>query len=225
MQKRQLLYAKDGTKGGADSRNERITAAMKTEKLWINSNVRRNMDAEEIVKTFAEEIGIRGKDTQHMSLLVEETLGMANQLIRHFDGEIWLEETAEGYDIILEAEVRPGEEGAPGLAGAPEGFMAKIAEMLNCSYMFENIGEMPEELAGMVPDYMSYGMRQGENSPVFAGRWSLTSYRYNLESDREAAEPVLDELEKSIVARLADEVTIGIHGSKIRLVISKKVRR
>ena len=37
------------------------------------------------------------------------------------------------------------------------------------------------------------------------------------------AGPVLEELEKSIVAQLADEVTIGIHGRRIRLVISKSV--
>lgn len=201
---------------------------MKTEKLWVSNTVRRNPDVEEILKTFAGKIGIAGRNYQHMCLLAEETLGMANQLIRHFDGEIWLETTEAGYDIVLEAQVREGEEGLPRPSVSPEGFMAKIAEMLNCSYMFENVGEMPEELADTLPDYMSYGARQDEKSPVWAGRWSLSAYRYNLEhrpKDDPEAGIDLDELEKSIVARLADEVTIGIQGSRIRLVISKTVKK
>ena len=104
--------------------------------------------------------------------------------------------------------------------------MAKIAEMMNCSFMFENIMEMPEELAGMLPDYMSYGMREEKTMCAWAGRWSLSSYRHNLrrqQEENQGADLALDELEKSIVAHLADEVTIGIHGHRIRLVISKAV--
>ena len=100
--------------------------------------------------------------------------------------------------------------------------MAKIAEMMNCSFMFENVAEMPEDLAGMLPDYMSYGIREGNGARAWAGRWSLSAYRQNLRDDP-GAEPALEELEKSIVAHLADEVTIGIHGQKIRLVIAKEV--
>ena len=109
---------------------------------------------------------------------------------------------------------------------SPEGFMAKIAEMMNCSYMFEKITDMPEELAGMLPDYMSYGMQKEKEAHAWAGRWSLSAYRDNLrnrQGENPQAEPALDELEKSIVAHLADDVTIGIHGHRIRLVISKEI--
>jgi hypothetical protein len=97
--------------------------------------------------------------------------------------------------------------------------------MLNCSYVFENAMEMPDDLAGMLPDYISYGIQ--EEKEAWAGRWSLSAYRDQLRNRREEnpkAEPALDELEKSIVAHLADEVTIGIHGHRIRLVISKVIR-
>ena len=109
---------------------------IRTEKLWINGAIHRNMEADEMLQAFAEETGIRGKALQYMNLLVEETLGMANQLLKNFEGEIWLEEKPGGYEIILEADLHGNEEGTPAKPGAPEGFMAKIAEMLNCSYMF-----------------------------------------------------------------------------------------
>ncbi len=193
---------------------------MKTDKLWINGAIRRNSEVNEILNEFACRAGITGKDFQHMNLLTEETLGMANQLLKDFDGEIWLETTPGGYDIILEADVHEGGNGMHAAEDAPEGFMAKIAEMLNCSYVFENISEMPEELAAALPDYLSYGLHEPGKAPVWAGIWSLSVYRDNL-SRNPCAGMKLDELEKSIVASLADEVTIGIQGRRIRLVISK----
>ena len=192
---------------------------MKTDKLWVNGSIRRNSEVNEILVDFAREAGITGKDFQHMTLLTEETLGMANQMLKDFDGEIWLETTGAGYDIILEADVRGK---TPAAQNAPAGFMAKIAEMLNCSYMFENISEMPENLASALPDYLSYGIRRSGDEPLWAGKWSLSAYRNNLRNDTSSGIN-LDELEKSIVARLADEVTIGIQGRRIRLVISKNV--
>ena len=201
---------------------------MTTVKLWISDAVRRNNDAYEIMKEFAEKNGITGKNYYHLGLLAEETLGMANQILHVYDGELRVERTAAGYEIILEAAVHEKDDGKAVPATPPEGFMAKIAEMMNCSYMFENIAEMPDDLAGMLPDYISYGIRKEKEAQAWAGRWSLSAYRDNLrnrQGDNPKAEPALDELEKSIVAHLADEVTIGIHGHRIRLVISKDIRQ
>ena len=194
---------------------------MKTDKLWINGNIRRNSEVNDILADFAGKAGIAGKDFVHMNLLAEETLGMANQLLNDFDGEIWLETTAEGYEIILEADVRENREGTVPAQDEPAGFMAKIAELLNCSFMFENAAEMPENLAGMLPDYMSYGLRDSAESPAWAGTWSLSAYRSRLQH-QPGSGINLDELEKSIVGSLADEVTVGIQGRRIRLVISKR---
>ena len=197
---------------------------MKTDKLWISDAVHRNSDVNEILREFAEENRIEGKNYSHLCLLSEETLGMVNQMLNVYDGQLWLEGTAAGYEIILEANVHENHDGKKVPFASPEGFMAKVAVMMNCSYMFENIAEMPEDLAAMLPDYMSYGMRESKELPAWAGRWSLSAYRWQLMKRREektAARLALEELEKSIVAQLADEVTIGIHGHRIRLVISK----
>lgn len=200
---------------------------MKTVELWISDTVRRNSDVNEILREFAEENRIEGRNYNHLCLLAEETLGMVSQMLDVYDGQLWLESTPAGYEIILEAEVHENRNGKDIPIVSPEGFMAKVAVMMNCSYMFKSIAEIPEDLASMLPDYMSYGMRESDQSPAWAGRWSLSAYRYQLMKHREertAASLTLEELEKSIVAQLADEVTIGIHGHRIRLVISKAVR-
>ena len=105
---------------------------------------------------------------------------------------------------------------------AAEGFMAKIAEMLNCSYVFGNISEMPDSLAVALPDYLSYGIRKPGDTRVWAGKWSLSAYRQNLrENPGDGTNINLSELEKSVVASLSSDVTIGIRGHRIRLAISK----
>lgn len=195
---------------------------MKTDKLWVNGAIRRNNEINEILREFAEKAGITGRDFRHMNLLTEETLGMAGQMLKDFDGEIWLSTAPGGYEIILEADVRANGDGSSAPQGSPAGFMAKVAEMLNCSYVFDSISEMPENLAATLPDYLSYGIRESGNAPVWAGKWSLSAYRHNLRN-RPGSGVNLDELEKSIVASLADEVTIGIHGHRVRLVISRSV--
>ena len=90
-----------------------------TVKLWISSTVRRNSDADELLREFAEKKGITGRDFNHLCLLTEETLGMAGQLLHVYEGELRLEETAAGYEIILEADVRgnDGERAVPAANG------------------------------------------------------------------------------------------------------------
>lgn len=196
---------------------------MKTEKLWISGDVRRNMDMEDILQEFAEKTDIRGRDYLHLCLLAEETVGMAQQLMHHFDGEIWVEHADDGDRIILEAEVQESRDDSVIPRKTPNGFMAKIAEMLNCAYVFEDREAIPQDMTGMLPEFISYGIHERKESPVWAGRWSLSAYREEcrrLHDCDASAQNALDELEKSIVASLSREVTVGIEGHTVRLVIT-----
>ncbi|MBQ6123248.1 MAG: hypothetical protein IJI59_16145, partial [Clostridia bacterium] len=54
--------------------------------------------------------------------------------------------------------------------------------------------------------------------------WTLQTYRNDLNlarADSDNAEEAWDELEKSIVAKLADDIVVGVKGDRIDLVISK----
>lgn len=196
---------------------------MKSEKLWISSMIRRSNDVNEVLQDFGRKAGISGKDMLYLSLLTEETTGMATQMLKDFEGEIWIEGRKGRADIILEADVHSGGEESQPRLQCPAGFMAKVAEMLNCAYVFENANDMPENLIQLLPDYVFYGSAEKGPKPVWAGKWSLNACREHVREHRNdpAAGAFLEELEKSIVAMLADEVNIGIEGSRIRLVISR----
>ena len=53
--------------------------------------------------------------------------------------------------------------------------------------------------------------------------WTLQTYRDDLDqASDDDAEAALDELEKSIVAKLADDILVGVKGDRINLVIKKQ---
>ena len=64
-------------------------------------------------------------------------------------------------------------------------------------------------------------------APVYSGNvvWSLESYRQGLDdvkkTNQDAGE-VWDELEKSILANLADDVKVAIRGNEAEITVEKK---
>ena len=57
--------------------------------------------------------------------------------------------------------------------------------------------------------------------------WTLQSYRDDLSKARgeDAADEALEDLEKSIVAKIADDIVVGVKGDRIDLVIKKKLEK
>ena len=204
---------------------------MKTEKLFLNNTVQRNEDLQLWVSEYAEETGISEKNALRVSLLVEETVGMVQGLLNEFESELWLEGDRKSCTLYLDvlSAAGPAEKNASltsgdGQGAAPAGFMAKVGELLLCAFRFESDEDVPDTWIDAIPGSLSFGAARAGDAPVLMGQWSLDSYRQALkEKIREGAaeESALDELEKSIVASIADDVTIGIRDHRVRLVITK----
>ena len=197
----------------------------KTERIYLNSTVQRNEDLQLWVEDFAAETGMTKRDALRVSLLVEETAGMVRGMMQDYESEMWLEGDRNSCTLYLDVVSRSSEEEKQDQQTAPAGFMGKICELLQCAYRFDSDADVPDAWLDAVPGYMSFGAAKKEEKPVMMGQWSLGNYRHALkEKVREdaTAETSLDELEKSIVANLADEVIIGIKDSRVKLVISKQ---
>ncbi len=188
-------------------------------RLYVNNNVRRVYDSAETVHEYATREKLSEKQERCVSLLVEETVGMISGMVGDFEGEFWLQGDVSSCEIYLESKVAPV---VPG-EDLPEGFMASIGQLLRCSFLFDSREAVPEAFQDAVPAYMKKGLHRDEQ--LMMGKWSMTECRRELRGsaddlleDRKA----LDMLEMSVVANLADEVTVGIgEAGKIRLVISK----
>ena len=74
--------------------------------------------------------------------------------------------------------------------------------------------------------YVGYGA-MGEMSADFALSWSLSQYRNSLsaaKADDAEAEDAWDELEKSVVASLAKDVTVGVKKEQVEMKVLMEIK-
>ena len=74
----------------------------------------------------------------------------------------------------------------------------------------------PTVMGGLSLSLMSMGSPGGYQAGSDSARWSLQNYRKN------AKEEQIAELEKSIVASIADDVTVAVDGNHVRLAVYKQ---
>ena len=195
-----------------------------TDKLYLNSLIPRTEDCHDMVRDFADTVGMKHTDALRVTLLCEETVGMVSAMMPEFEAELWLAGDAHTCEVHLQGAVRDNSDADSFSADeAPRGLMMKIAEMLRCAFLFDSRDSVPSLLKAALPVDMRYGLKDGD-SPVMAGQWSLAAYRQELGNAKTrdpAARIALDELEKSIVASIADDVIVGLEGGNFNIVITK----
>ena len=175
------------------------------------------------------------KSALHLRLLTEEMMGMLQEITGEKELKFWIEDQDRVFQLHLVATTvisrNKREEllsvSTSGTNAAAKGVMGKLRDIFERALDAEELGGMPDYYArGLV---MPSGMA-GEDPMAYALNadminWSMQQFRSNLNEDRQAnaeAEQEWDELEKSIVANLADEVSISIRGNQVEMVIYKK---
>ena len=167
------------------------------------------------------------RSTLHLRLLTEEMMGMMRALTGEREADFWIE-SEDGTVCLhlcvttpMNAEMRRKLLAAStsGENSAVKGVMGKIRDLFEQFIEPEN-GSLPVDLVtGM--DYAYSGGDFGSLSVAAAGLWSMNRYMAAVKEGRTPAED-WDELEKSVVSKLADDVKIGISGQDVEMVISKK---
>ncbi len=173
------------------------------------------------------------KDTLRLLLLTEETLGMIRGITEGITADIWF----EGDDSLCKVHVRGRTEmsrskyeelmslSSTGSNTLAKGLMGKISEVIQLTFMAP--GDLNKTAV------LNYGMLMPEaEEPSYAfhtlqcNLWSLQQYRQSLfdekDSDNDNAQ-AWDELEKSIVGNLADDIQIGIDHGEVDVTIIRKL--
>ena len=209
---------------------------MVSEKFMVNSDAGRIAAAAFVSEEFARRNNLGKHDALRLQLLTEETLGMVRAMVDDFYGQFWFEGDARRFEIHLEATASMDEYKKHDLMSvsrtgknvAVKGFMGKLGELIsNTLYSFDRV------LDQYGSETMQYGIitPPGIDTPSVYDMtpvWTLQTYRSNLEENREDSDEAVqawDELEKSIVANLADDVIVGVRGDCIELVIVKNIRK
>ena len=166
------------------------------------------------------ESGIRKKSVIHLRLLAEELLGMLRSIAGDVSADYWLEYNGPDFELHLKSTVELTDEmrkqfisaSTSGTNDASRGVMGKIKVMI-ANFMFSAKEALPYALINTSAAY-HMGAASGET----AAMWSMSLYKDEIkESDAEE----WDELEKSIVANIADDVKVCILGDTVEIIINK----
>lgn len=205
---------------------------METDKINVSSDGSGREEALAATELLADSISLSPGSKLRLRLLAEETLGMVASISGEFTACFQAEGESNGVCIIrLEADTAMDREkrkefisvSSSGRNEAEKGFMSKIKAMFERGISLDPDGSVQDLTE--VPAYMEMGMTgpadvQGANSMMYL--WSLERYRENVKNGADALEDAGDELEKSIVASLADDVKVSVSGNKVGLTIEYK---
>ena len=202
-----------------------------SEKFMVNSDAGRMAAARYATENFAWQVKLSKQDTLRLDLLVEETLGMVKTMLEDFYGQIWFVADGRNCEIHFEATSDMNAEkkdelisvSSTGKNAAKRGFMTKLGEVISGT-----LRGMGRTMDAYGQETMQYGIVHSPS--VMSGNadmmtvWTLQTYRDDLLQARGAndADEALEDLEKSIVAKLADDIVVGVKGDRIDLVITKK---
>ena len=179
--------------------------------------------------------GLSKQDSIHLLLLTEEMLGMMQALTGEREGDFWIEDEGGNFGLHLKVETEMNAEmrekllsaSSSGENIAAKGFMGKIRDIFSrilepadssfplayeAGLLYAESGEL------ITPVYQAASIARNAPSPLLSV-WSLNKYKSEAGG---APDENWDELEKSVVANIADEVEIGIAGNTVEMIIYKK---
>ena len=191
---------------------------MKTDVIMI-SNKGQDMDKALLqAEKTAQYKELGDKEALQLRLLTEEMLAMMRSITGTAEGRFWIEDEAENGEYRLHLQVETVVDfdkrekllaaSSSGKNEAARGLMGKIRAFF-------------DPLDG-IPVYMNVS---ADNMNTHMS-WSMRSYqeqiRLQLAENREGAKEAWDELEKSVVSHVADDIKVSIRGREVEMVIIKK---
>lgn len=202
---------------------------MITNKVYVNNKGVGRDKALNETERMADYLKLPRKSRLHVRLLTEEMLGMVSELGGDFDAEFWAEHEGDTCRLCLEAEIAKMsaekrnsliEVSTSGKNSAAKGIMGKLKEVVEMYWLGYKDGV--ENSTGI--NFTAYtGMAMSTMSSTGSlSHWTLSDYRGTVQKGGENTEE-WDELEKSIVANIADDISVGVKGDTVMLVITKKL--
>ncbi len=163
------------------------------------------------------------KEALRLRLLSEEMVDMLPALLSYGSGEFWVEATGKSFELHVslvpeelssDTRERLLSVSSSGKNAAAVGILNKIriaAEIMMLDYI-EATDAAPVNF-----DFFSLGV--SSNPSMYSTAWSLNSYRDSVKKEKSEE---WDELEKSIIANLSDDVLVGIKGNQVDIIAKKQ---
>ena len=193
-------------------------------------NTGENMDeALDLTEKTAKSMGLSSRDTLRLRLLAEEMMSMVRSITGSFTADFWLEHEGTHCELILSAksDLDYGKRSeflslsSTGKNTAKSGLMDKIRGVFEAGLygMEQSFAAQAEYGVGMYGVGMMGAADAGMADAIYA--WSMQKYKDEIKAQRAENPDVWDEVEKSIIANLADEVSVGVTKSGVELTVQK----
>ncbi|MCR4821560.1 MAG: hypothetical protein K5873_01650 [Treponema sp.] len=162
------------------------------------------------------------KESGRLRLLSEELIGMLPEILSYSKGKFWIESRDREFE--LHTELIPDERlsyerreellkiSKSGKNNSSLGIMNKIR--LAAEFMLIDYAQASDFL----PQNDEFYTMGSTSLPFYQTSWTLSQYRKNSDKDGDEG---WDELEKSIIANIADDVIVGIQGKKVEVILKK----
>ena len=168
--------------------------------------------------------GLSDKQTLQLRLLCEELDGMLPNIIDDFDGNLWIDFEDGVCKVNVSIKIPEFNSGKKeeliSIAknkknAAAVGMVGRIRDAIENFFLNDDNSDAFESSSGMFNAATGYS--EGVN---YSYLWTLEQYRSTVKKDEDTAE--WDELEKSVIASVADDVIVGIQGKRVDIIIVKK---
>ena len=159
------------------------------------------------------------KQALQLRLLCEELINMLPSIVSNFSGDFWIETKDDDYELCVSVSVDD-------MDAETRDRLIQVSKNNKNASVVGITGKIRA-----VFDYMAMGSNDPMISPAgrygfgtsidFSQIWSLQQYRNGLQKgEKESKE--WDEFEKSIIAKIADDVIVGVQGKNVNMIIKKK---
>lgn len=214
------------------------------------SNENNNMnEILKVAQNSCDYAGLDAKKSLRLRLLAEELVGMLKELSGNYDGKFWIEEENQKFKLVTQICVNEEMDNKTKRSfidvssdkknAAAKGIMGKIRDVVeNMMYPENAVFTSGDGMAQFEVDIMLGKEKQDESVQqssgdesrstnannivdglMFENCWSLNQYKIKQKGNREP----WDEIEKSIIANIADDVTVSVKGRNIEIVITKNM--
>jgi len=206
---------------------------METNHVYVNGAEERIELALAEADRFSEYQNLSVRDSLRIRLLTEELLGMVRGLTGDYTAMFWIEGNTRKCYLHLQAKTEMSNEkraeliaaSTSGKNAAAKGLGGHLRNLIEIGLQsFDDVAKLNTQNGETVALY-SFGMEP--TATTFSpGSWTLSRFRENLPApeERKGTEDVWDQLEKSVLANLADDVSVGIRDQKVDITVEKKFK-
>jgi len=164
------------------------------------------------------------KSTLRLNLMAEELIGMLPNLTEGYTGEFWTETEGKTFElhakVTMEGRTLATDDAL--LAVSTSGKNAAAKGVIGKIRSFIDRVTLPEGGA-FFRDYAIFNSGMVEYGAGYAHCWSLNQYYMSVKAAEtsEEKDAAWDELEKSVITKLADDVLVSILGNQVEITVKK----